>query len=82
MTTRFRNTSVPSLESHVQVQQHNIRIISLSAASLLEEAQQATSAALGSISESYRRDVCVSLDLNIFVMFMGRLEDMPHRQAL
>jgi hypothetical protein len=48
----------------------------------LEEAQQATSAALGSISESYRRDVCVSLDLNIFVMFMGRLEDMPHRQAL
>ena len=51
-------------------------------ASLLEEAQQATSAASGSIHESYRRDVCISLNLDIFVTFMGRLEEMPHRQVL
>ena len=50
-------------------------------ASLLVEAQQATSTSSGSIRESYRRDVCTSLNLDIFVTFMGRLEEMSHRQV-
>ena len=50
--------------------------------SLLEEAQQATSAASGPIHDSYRRDVCISPNLDIFVTFMGRLEEPPHRQVL
>ena len=46
------------------------------------EAQHATSTASGSIHESYRREVCISLNLDIFVTSMDRLEELPHRQVL
>ena len=51
-------------------------------ASLTEEVQHATSTASGSTHESYRREVCISLNLDIFVTFMDRLEELPHRQVL
>jgi hypothetical protein len=76
-----KNHSAIIGESSTGPAKDNTGIILLSAASPLEEAQQATSAASGSIRESYRRDVCISLNLNIFVTFMGRLDDMPHRQV-
>lgn len=39
---------------------------------------QSEASSTGSILESYRRDVCISLNLNMFVTFFGTLEEKPH----
>ncbi len=44
----------------------------------MQDEAWSSSAPTGSITESYRRDVCINLNLNIFVTYLGTLEEKPH----
>ena len=45
---------------------------------LQEEAWSASSSPSSGMHDSYRRDVCINLNLNTFVTYLGTLEEMPH----